>query len=190
MNGWQTAIAGENVKVADLRVVYSQNRSRPAFPAEATSLLEQLDEDVAWRAVWLLCRSAEEGLLTEHEQRRVAESIDASRHWAWRLLVCQLFGRVECVEDRRDEVFPFLQSCFRDRRPIVRAWALTAMWLFRTDRRYRREILRTMREARKDRAASMIARVRLLTAKRPRRRNASGRGAKATRHAAANLPGG
>jgi hypothetical protein len=169
MNGWQGTIVGADAKVADLQRVYAENRSRMRFPAEVASLLEQLDEEIAWRAVWLMCRLAEEGKLSERELGRVAESVDASRHWAWRLLVCQLFGRVACPADMRDEMFPFLQICFRDRRPIVRAWALTAQWLFLDDERYQAEIRRNFAEARKDPAKAMIARVRRLSQPRPGR---------------------
>lgn len=175
MNGWQSAASGESVKVADLGRIYRQNRSRSDFPEEVTSLLEQLDTDIAWRALWLMCRLADEGALGRREQERLVECVDASRHWAWRLLVCQLLARITCLADLRDDLFPFLLDCFRDRRPIVRAWALTAMWRFREDERYRTEILRCMRDARKDTAKAMIARVRLLAgpnkAPKPRRRS-------------------
>jgi len=78
------------------------------------------------------------------------------------VMVCQLFSRCACPVSRREDVFPFLQDCLHDRRVIVRAWALTALWQFRDDQRFRAKILAARREAEEDAGKAMVARLRRL----------------------------
>lgn len=159
---WQGTIESEHTTVATLRRLYAQNRAARGFLSEVATLLEVLDEDAAWRAVWILKTAAEDDLLGVREIETVARNIEVSRHWAARLLLCQLFAQVECPESERENFVGFLLKCFEDRRGIVRAWALSAMWRFRRDPRFRSEIQRCLRAARKDPGKAMQARLRQL----------------------------
>ncbi|HUG13071.1 MAG TPA: hypothetical protein VMM36_18790 [Opitutaceae bacterium] len=163
MQLWQGIIESEDTTVATLCELYARNRDAPGFLAAVATLLEVLEEDTAWRAVWILKAAAEEGVLGVREIEIVARNLDVSRHWAARLILCQLFARVDCPEAEREILFCFLLKCFEDRRVIVRAWALSAMWRFRRDPRFRTEIERCMRAAGKDPGKAMHARLRQLT---------------------------
>jgi hypothetical protein len=159
---WQRTIEAGETTVATLRQLYLQLRASHGFLSEAAALLEVLDEDAAWRAVWILKTAAEDGLLGVREIETVARNVEISRHWAARLLLCQLFAQVKCPESERENVFGFLLKCFEDRRGIVRAWALSAMWPLRRDPRFRKEIDRCFRTAHKDPGKAMQARLRHL----------------------------
>jgi hypothetical protein len=159
---WQGVIESGETKVATLRELYARNREVSGFLAEVAGLLETLDEVAACSALWILKTAAEDGVLGDREVAVVARSVGASRHWAWRLLLCQLFARVDCPESERENVFEFLVKCFVDRRVITRAWALSAMWRFRGDPRFRTEVNRCIRSARKDPGKAMQARLRHL----------------------------
>ena len=162
MQSWHKVIESEGTTVSALRRLHAGNRATPGFFAEVAALLDVLDEDAAWRAVWFLKSAAEDGMLGAREIETVAGNVEVSRHWAARLLLCQLFARVECLESERENVFEFLLKCFTDRRVIVRAWALSAMWRFRRDPRFGIEIQRCLRAARKDPGKAMQARLRQL----------------------------
>ena len=152
----------KDAKVATLERLYIENRECERFVSDIVSLLGQLDDDIAWRALWLLRRATKDMPIPVPALIRVAESARAYRHWTWRLLMCQLFGTVQCPSSAREEFFPFLQDCFSDRRIIVRAWALSSMWLFRDDPDFRSRTLHCMRVARNDTGKSMQARLRRL----------------------------
>ena len=159
---WRKILERDDTKVAVLEQLYQENRARARFVPEVVSLLEQLDDAIAWRALWLLHRAAEDGPIPEAELVRVAEMAGAFNHWAWRLLLCQLFGTLACPPRAREELFPFLQDCFSDRRVIVRAWALSAMWFFRHEPEFKGSISRCLRVAQRDPGKAMQARLRQL----------------------------
>lgn len=160
-------LARERVTAAALESVYGQSGARPEFVPGLIAVLGQLDPNVAYRAVCLLRRAAAESPLREDDWRRIAELVDGSEHWLYRLTMCQLFAEAACPPALREQVFPFLQRCFADRRVIVRAWALTAMARFRDDPAYRQEIQRLWRTAKRDPRKSMQARLRRIKGSLP-----------------------
>ncbi|HEY5551481.1 MAG TPA: hypothetical protein VIK52_06320 [Opitutaceae bacterium] len=159
---WTRLVEDDDTGVRALRIRYEQSRLVPGFFAEVATALELLDGDASWRAVWFLRQAADECLLSEADIKKVPRNVEASRHWAARLLLCQIFAQVECPESERETVFEFLVKCFADRRVIIRAWALSAMWPLRRDPRFRNEVQRCMRAARKDPGKAMQARLRHL----------------------------
>lgn len=161
------SLGREHLPVAALRAIHAQWRARPEFASQLISALGQLDPAVACRAVWLLRRQAAESPLRESELARIVELVDGSEHWIYRLTLCQLFAATGCPPASRDDLFPFLQRCFADRRVIIRAWALTAMLRFRDDPAYRRAIRQCERQAQRDPGKAMQARLRQLALNRP-----------------------
>jgi hypothetical protein len=158
------SLGREGVNVAALARLQAHSGAKPGFVSEVITVLGQLDPEVAYRAVWLLRKAAAESRLDERDWARIAELVDASDHWIYRLTLCQLFAEAACLPALRAQVFPFLQRCFTDRRVIIRAWALSAMLRFRDDPVYRLAIQRTLRIAQRDPAKSMQARLRRLQA--------------------------
>jgi hypothetical protein len=152
----------ERLPVAALARLYAQSGAAPGFVAAVIMALGQLDPAITYRAAWLLRKAAAKAHLDGQDWARIAELADASGHWIHRLTMCQLFAESACPPALRAQVFPFLQRCFVDRRVIIRAWALTAMLLFRNDPAYRPAIQRTLRAARRDPGKSMQARLRRL----------------------------
>jgi hypothetical protein len=157
------SLGRERLPVSTLQKLLDQWSARPEFVAQTISALGQLDADLAYQAVWLLRRPAEESRLGEPDLARIVELVDASPHWIYRLTMCQLFAETGCPAALRDQLFPFLRQCFTDRRVIIRAWALTAMTRFEDDPVYRPEIRQCRRAAARDRAKSMQARLRHLS---------------------------
>lgn len=130
--------------------------------ADCIALLQQLDSEYLWRALWLLRRSAEEAPLTGEDLERITEAVDEPMHWLTRLCLCQLLATTGCPESLRGAVAPMLCRSFEDRRVIVRAWALSALWTFVEDPLHGRRIRALRRVAAKDSQKSMQARLRHL----------------------------
>jgi len=133
-------LARESVKVAELEVIYARDGDSPRFTADAIWAMRQLDSDLAWRAVWLLKRFALEHTLTEAELIGVASCLEEMPHWASRLNLCQLLAATGCPASAREALFPYLVECFANRRPMIRAWAISVLVGFRTDERYRKRV--------------------------------------------------
>lgn len=162
MNVLFDLLVKEPVRVSDLERMYGAYAGRPEFVDEVIRAFRQLDPDIAWRAAWLLRRHARIHGLQEHELMRLIQCADEQEHWIARLNLCQLFAATGCPARARETLFPFLADCFRDRRTIVRAWALSALMAFRGEQAYARIVADMVRRARQDRAASMQARLRHL----------------------------
>lgn len=158
-------LSKERVSVATLQHLYAACADAPNFSRELMSSLDVLDDDQLWRALWLLRQLAEDGRLGDAPLARLSSQADGFRHWAARLILCQLYAVVRCPPESRDAVYAFLRECFSDRRVITRAWALTALQPFRTDSRYRPEITAMLRKARQDPGKAMQARLRQLAAR-------------------------
>ncbi len=171
MNALEDILLSSETKVNDLERLYSVDRHRQGFLEQAVKLTEVMEEEQAWRALWLLRRAAEDGALPQRDLIRVVENLGLTRHWTWRLVACQLLAAVDCPRAERDSVADFLSECFEDRRVIVRAWALSALCRgWSEDERTKR----CMAAARRDPAKAMQARLRHLG--RPGLRSARKRG--------------
>jgi hypothetical protein len=157
----------DGVDVSSLRSLYERLGAREEFVRDVIGALGQLDTQEAWRAVWLLKRSAADSKLGRDDLRKIAELVDSSEHWVFRLTMCQLFAETGCFREFREQVFSFLQRNFDDRRAIIRAWALSAMADFEGDPLYRRSIQQMRRAAEQDHSKAMQARLRRL--KKPNR---------------------
>lgn len=150
----------DTVKVAQLERIYLATCASPHFVADAISAMRQMDSDLAWRAVWLLKRHARNRKLTDEDLIRLAHCAEELPHWASRLNLCQLFGITGCPLLAREALYPYLVECFGNRRPMIRAWAISVLFEFQSDKKYRKVVAAMLREARADTAGSIIARLR------------------------------
>lgn len=153
-------LSDEAMKVAQLERLYLSYQNDPALATQAISAMRQLDADLAWRAAWLLKRLARAGKLCEEDLVRLANCADEMDHWAARLNLCQLFGTTGCPVSAREALYPFLVDCFANRRPMIRAWAISTLAGFRDDPKYRKPVAAMLRKARGDTAGSVVARLR------------------------------
>jgi len=165
MNPLLELIGRDGVDVTALRSVYDRCGAHPKFVSHAIGTLGQLASDDAWRAVWLLKRAVADLDLNGEDLRKIAELVDSSDHWVFRLTTCQLLAATGCPPELREQVFPFLQRCFGDRRTIIRAWALSGLIGFESDPLYRGSIQQMKRAAQRDSSKSMQARLRRLKPK-------------------------
>jgi hypothetical protein len=160
-------LSRESVKVAALDRIYAAHQGSPSFASDAIFAMRQMDGELAWRAAWLLRRMARDRRLGDDDLVRIAASAEETTHWIARLILCQLFSLTGCPDSGRESLYPFLTECFADKRALVRAWAISALATLANDATYRPEILKMIRKAQKDRAKSVISRMRHL--KVPRR---------------------
>jgi hypothetical protein len=162
MNSLPSLLAKDSVKVAHLERIYAAQGSSQGFASDAISAMQQLDSDVAWRAIWLLKRLARDHRLTEGDVVRIAQCAEEMPHWAARVNLCQLLAATGCPESAREALYPYLIECFSNRRPMIRAWALSVLVGFQADEKYRKPVSALLRQARADHAGSVQARLRRL----------------------------
>ncbi|MFO1450186.1 MAG: hypothetical protein U1F61_18650 [Opitutaceae bacterium] len=155
-------LTSRDLDVAALEALYQHLGPQAGFAAEAISALRQLDAQVIWRAAWLLRRHAREHRFTPDQLIVLGEEAQRIEPWLARLNLCQLFARTGCPLEAKDAIAPFLQECARDRRALVRAWALSALFTLREDPELGAAIVRQLAAARRDPAKSVQARLRQL----------------------------
>ena len=126
MNSLADLLGKEGIKVADLERIYSASRDPRRLIADAIGAMRHLDPEIAWRAAWILKRSACDGNLSADDVIRIANYAEELSHWTSRLTLCQLFAKTGCPMEAREDLFPYLVECFANRSPIVRAWAISA----------------------------------------------------------------
>src|SRR5271166_4420563 len=160
MSDLYSLLTKEPVNVVTLNRIYSGCRGDPAFASDAMFAMRNLDNDLAWRAAWLLRRLGQEQRLSDEVLIRIAASADEMANWIARLNLCQLFSLRGCPKLGRESLFPFLVECFSDKRAMLRACAISALASFADDTNYRREVLRLIRRAHNDSASSVRARLR------------------------------
>jgi hypothetical protein len=175
MNGLLNLLCKEPTKVAHLERIYAAHATSEGFANEAMRAMRQLDAAIAWRAVWLLKRLAADHRLRESDLIRLAECAEEMTDWASRLNLCQLLAITACPASAREALFPFLTECFANRRPMIRAWAISVLVGFRADERFREPVAAMLREAQADPAASIQARLRRLMLKKSQRMQRSTR---------------
>lgn len=163
MNPYLSALSKDRCRVSHLADIYAHVTDPRKFQDYCISSLQQIEPEHVWRPIWILRRAHADMPLSEADLARIVDAIDEPSHWAARLCVCQLFADTGCPESLRDAFFPYLAHAFADRRPIIRAWALSALWTFHADPRFKRAIRRMWKAAHSDRAKSMQARLRRLT---------------------------
>jgi len=166
MNNLLSLLSKDDVKVAHLERIYAAHGANHGFAGDAISAMRQLDSDLAWRAIWLLKRLAGDCRLSVAELDRLTQWAEEMTHWAARLNLCQLFATTGCPESTREVMFPYLVECFANRRPMIRAWAISVLVGFQTEVRYRKPVQAMLRQARADSAASIQARLRRLQLKK------------------------
>ncbi len=149
-----------HLSARDLASFYTHFHADPDFISDLIAALDHLDPDLTHRALSLLTKTARSSPLPTPDLARIVDRLDASDHWLHRLTACQLLSAQPIPTELGDDVFPFLQRCFTDRRVIIRAWALTAMLSLRRDPRFRPAVAAALRLARRDPAKSMQARLR------------------------------
>ena len=169
MNSLVDLIGRDGLKVADLERIYAASRDSRRLVADAISAIRHLDADIAWHAVWILKRSGCDGKLSSDDLVRLASNAEELAHWASRLNLCQLFAATGCPEEARDDLFPYLVECFANRRPMLRAWAISVLVGFEGNPGFQKTIDACLREARADPSGSIQARLRQLKRQRPER---------------------
>lgn len=166
MNNLLLLLGKDAIKVAQLERIYAANSANQDFAADAIRAMQQLDSEVAWRAVWLLKRLAQEHRLGETDLVRLAQRAEEMTHWAARLNLCQLFATTGCPASVREALYPYLVDCFANQRPMIRAWAIAALVEFQSIEEYRTPIRAMLRQAQADPAGSIQARLRRMGEKR------------------------
>ena len=154
------------MKVAHLERIYAGHGATQGFAADAISAMRQLDANIAWRAIWLLKRLAVDRRLGDTDLVRVTQCAEEMTDWAARLNLCQLLATTGCPASAREALYPYLVECFANRRPMIRAWAISALVGFQADERYRKSVRAMLREAQADSAGSIRARLRRLGEKK------------------------
>lgn len=162
MNPLVEQLAKESLSVAALASHYKSWRSNERLVDQALAVVDQLEPKAVTRALWIVHKSGNDFGLNGGQLKRLSEIADSADHWVARLLLCQIFATHVCPAGSREDVFPFLEKCFADRRVIIRAWAISALYPFRTDPIYKHEICMMLKIARKDQRKSMQARLRRL----------------------------
>lgn len=174
MNSLIALLGQDGISTAAIEALYLAQRDNPRLARDLVAAARELDPEYAWRPVWMLLKLARErGQIHPAvlcDLARVAEEIT---HWVGRLTLCQVFGHCACPAEAREVLYPVLEDCFSDRRVIIRAWALSALYSFRDDDRFRDDVQRMILVARRDPAPSMQARLRKLSAVRTRQRRHS-----------------
>lgn len=160
-------LSKDSIKVAHLERIYAAHGSSEGFASDAISAMRLLDSDVAWRAIWLLKRLAGEHRLGDADLTRIARCAEEMTHWASRLNLCQMLAITGCPTASREVLYPYLVECFANRRPMIRAWAISVLVGFQAEERYRTSVEAMLRDAQADSAGSIQARLRRLRQKKP-----------------------
>ena len=167
MNSLVDLIAKDGLKVAHLEQIYAACRDSRRLVDDAISAMRHMDSDIAWRAVWVLKRCARDRKLSSDDVIRIASCAEELPHWASRLNLCQLLATTGCPEEAQDRLFPYLVECFGNRRPMIRAWAISVLVGFEDRSDFRKTTQDCLQEARTDRAGSIQSRLRQLKKPRP-----------------------
>ena len=167
MNSLVDLLGKEGMKVSALERIYAASHDSRRLIADAISAMRHLDPEIAWRAAWILKRSASDGNLSADDVIRIAHYAEELTHWTSRLTLCQLFAKTGCPTEAREELVPYLVECFENRSPIVRAWAISVLVGFEGDGGFQTTIDACLREARADSTASIQARLRRLKKQPP-----------------------
>src|ERR1700760_1277258 len=114
MNDLHLLLTREVVTVADLQRIYDRSQTKESFSAACLSELEQLDNNLAWRAAWLLRQLAREDRLREADLCGIAGLADGQTHWLARMILCQLFSIEKPSQPVRNLIYPFLIDCSKD----------------------------------------------------------------------------
>jgi len=172
MNSLLGLLSRDSIKVAHLERIYAAHGASQGFAADAISAMRGLDAEMAWRAIWLVKRLAVDRRLGGTDLVRAIQCAEEMTDWAARLNLCQLLATTGCPESTREALYPYLTECFANRRPMIRAWAISALVGFQADERYRKPVQAMLRAAQADSAGSIQARLRRLGPKKP---NSGGR---------------
>jgi hypothetical protein len=151
------------LSAGQLREIHTAFATRNDFVDELIRNLALLEPPHVCRPLGLLRMIAEDRELDASIVAKVLQHVDAMDHWLARLLCCQLLSTTGCPLENEDDAFPFLADCFRDRRVIIRAWALTALTRF-TGAHHQKSIASMRTIAKKDPSKAMQARLRHLPA--------------------------
>ena len=154
-------LSRQRLTAAQLGEIHAAFAARDGFVEELLRTLPLLDPEHVRRPLGLLRMIAEDRGLAAAEVSQLIQHFDLMNHWLARLLCCQLLAITGCPRQDEDDAFPFLADCFRDRRVIIRAWAITVLSRF-TGAHHRKAVASMIASARKDPAKSMQARLRQL----------------------------
>jgi hypothetical protein len=154
-------LSGDELTIGALQNLYDSLCRQGDVIAPALACVEELEEQHAWRVLWLMRQATRHGAsITAAEWRRLGDAIDLSRHWLWRLCACQLLAEVQIPDEAREAIFPFLCAAFEDRRVIVRTWSISALCQYADLPEYRALVRKYFAAAQRDSGKSMQARLR------------------------------
>ena len=163
MSELTSLLSRPRLTAAQLGEIHTAFATRAGFVKDLLRAFPLLDPEHICRPLGLLRMIAETRGLDTTSVSKVIQHIDLMDHWLARLLCCQLLAVTGCPRKDEDDAFPFLADCFRDRRVIIRAWAITVLSRF-TSAHHRKAVASLMAVAKKDPAKSMQARLRHLSA--------------------------
>jgi hypothetical protein len=163
-------LARESLRVADLERIYHDGASAPGFwRGVARSLTVSEPSGVPW-ALWLILRLSRDRQPEPELLQRALDVAPSLEHWTARLLLAQLFAHATCPAAAIDALEDFLGDAVEDRRPIIRAWALSSAYRLGEDYpAYRKTAADWLARARSDPTKSVQARLRHLKPAAPPR---------------------
>jgi hypothetical protein len=159
MSELTSLLSRPRLTAAQLGEIHDAIATRNGIEEDIIRTLPLLDPPHICRPLGLLRMIAEDRGLDAATVSKILQHLDAMDHWLARLLCCQLLAITGCPRENEDDAFPFLADCFRDRRVIIRAWALTVLSRF-TGAHHQKSIASIVASARKDPSKSMQARLR------------------------------
>lgn len=162
MSELTSLLSRPRLTATQLGEIHTAFATRDGFVEDLLRALPLLDQEHVCRPLGLLRMTAQDRGLDTSDISKLIQHVDLMDHWLARLLCCQLLAITGCPRKDEDDAFPFLADCFRDRRGIIRAWAITVLSHF-TGADHRKAIASMFTVARKDPAKSMQARLRHLS---------------------------
>lgn len=151
------------MSVADLRRAYATHGRDADFVPWCLSAIDHLDVEQVWRPWWLLRQHARSGgIISRENLGRIVGMADGLDHWAARLNFCQMMAAVPIPSELIDDVFGVLHPLTSDRLPVIRAWAISALYPFRNAEKIGPQIKTAIARLKREESKAIRARLRRL----------------------------
>lgn len=163
MNALIDHLSGKALRVADLEAVYLAYSDRLEFVGWAIAALDHLDPPEMGHSLWLLRRAARANrAFSDDDIRRLLAISDGLRHWVARVSFCQMMAAIKVPQSLVGEFFLAIEPFTSDRLPIVRAWAISALYPLRNDLSVGSKVRKLITGLKKEKSKAMQARFRRL----------------------------
>ena len=163
MNALVDRLSGETLRVVDLEAVYLAHSDRLNFVHSAIAALDHLDSERMWYSFWLLRKAARaHSTFCDDDVRRLLAMSEGLHHWAARVSFCQMMAAIQVSQWLQEEFFLAIEPFTLDRLPIVRAWAISALYPLRNDLSVGGKIRKSIARLKKEKSKAMQARFRRL----------------------------